>query len=158
MIRVSLFMMYLKYLIVVILLICADQFSKYQIVSKIPLGQRIFYVPDFFALTYVKNTGAGFSILQNATGFLSLVSAVAVIVLVYFLLHENNKLTRVCYLLIISGAIGNLIDRIRLGYVVDFLDCYIFGYDFPVFNVADSFITVGCILLILLNLKGNKDA
>ena len=158
MIRVSLFMMYFVYLILIAAMIIADQFSKYIIVKNITLGQKIFMIPDFFALTYVRNTGAGFSILENATNLLSVISAIAVIVLIYFLLHEKNKLIKACYLMIIAGAIGNLIDRIRLGYVVDFLDFYILGYDYPVFNVADSFITVGCILLILLNLKGSKDA
>ncbi len=115
-------------------------------------------IPGFFQLTNVRNTGAGFSILTDQTVFLSVVSAIAVIALIYLLGKENNKYIRITYLLIISGALGNLIDRIRLGYVVDFLDFMIFGYDFPVFNVADSFITVGCILLILLNLKENRHA
>ena len=74
--------------------------------------------------------------------------------LFYYLLKsgKDDLISKMSYLLIISGAIGNLIDRIRFGYVVDFLDFKIFGYDFPVFNVADSFITVGCFILIIKTL------
>lgn len=146
------------YVFVVALMIAADQFSKLFIVRHFALGQKMTIIPGFFQLTNVRNTGAGFSILTDQTVFLSVVSAIAVIALIYLLGKENNKYIRITYLLIISGALGNLIDRIRLGYVVDFLDFMIFGYDFPVFNVADSFITVGCILLILLNLKENRHA
>ena len=115
-------------------------------------------IPGFFQLTNVRNTGAGFSILTDHTEFLSAVSLLAVIALIYMLRKEKSVLTRISYLMIIAGAIGNLIDRFRLGYVVDFLDFYIFGYDFPVFNVADSFITIGCFLLILINLKDMRYA
>ena len=146
------------YVFAVVIMIAADQFSKFFIVRNFALGQKMTIIPGFFQLTNVRNTGAGFSILTDQTAFLSAVSAIAVIALLYLLRKENNKYIRIAYLMIISGALGNLIDRIRLGYVVDFLDFVIFGYDFPVFNVADSFITVGCILLILLNLKETRHA
>ena len=142
----------------VVLMIFADQFSKFFIVRNFALGQKMTVIPGFFQLTNVRNTGAGFSILTDHTEFLSAVSLLAVIALIYMLRKEKSVLTRISYLMIIAGAIGNLIDRFRLGYVVDFLDFYIFGYDFPVFNVADSFITIGCFLLILINLKDMRYA
>ncbi len=158
MIRVSLFMTILIYVIAILSMLAADQFSKFYIVKHFALGQKMTIIPDFFRLTHVHNTGAGFSILTDQTTFLSAVSLIAVIALIYLLRKEKDLLTRISYLMIIAGALGNLIDRFRLGYVVDFLDFVIFGYDFPVFNVADTFITVGCILLILINLKESRHA
>ena len=83
-----------------------------------------------------------------------------IIVLSYLLVKakKNDTLSIISYILIISGALGNLIDRVRLGYVVDFLDFKIFGYDYPVFNVADSFITVGCFILIIMVILESKNA
>jgi signal peptidase II len=158
MIRVSLFMTVLIDCIAILLMIAADQFSKFFIVRHFALGQKLTVIPGFFAITNVRNTGAGFSILTDQTAFLSLVSIAAVIALIYLLSKERSVATRISYLLIIAGAAGNLIDRLRLGYVVDFLDFYIIGYDFPVFNIADSFITIGCVLLILINLKDIRHA
>ncbi|MBO7698971.1 MAG: signal peptidase II, partial [Erysipelotrichaceae bacterium] len=79
-------------------------------------------------------------------------SIVAIVILTYMLIKakKNDTISIISYILIISGALGNLIDRVRLGYVVDFLDFIIFGYDYPVFNIADSFITVGCFALIIM--------
>ncbi|MBQ6560660.1 MAG: signal peptidase II [Erysipelotrichaceae bacterium] len=139
-------------------MIFADQFSKFFIVRHFALGQKVSVIPGFFNLTNVRNTGAGFSILTDQTAFLSAVSVIAVIALIYLLRKEKDLFTRISYLMIIAGALGNLIDRFRLGYVVDFLDFYIFRYDFPVFNIADSFITIGCFLLILINIKESRHA
>ncbi len=138
------------YLFIVILLTCIDQYSKFVIIQNLDLGEKIVLIEDFLSITHVRNYGAGFSILQNATVFLSAVSILAICILVYILLHEKKLsfVSKTAYLLIISGAAGNLIDRVMKTYVTDFLDFLIFGYDFPVFNIADSFITVGCFLLI----------
>ena len=148
------------YLLASVIFIALDQFSKYEIVHVIKYGSKIEIIKDFFSLTNVRNFGAGFSILQNARAFLIAVPILASIFLFYILLTEKNKskLASVSYIFIISGAIANLIDRIRLGYVVDFLDFIIFGYDFPVFNVADIFITLGCFFLIIDTIFGAKNA
>lgn len=153
-------MLYVLYLLAIVVLISADQFSKYIIVRNVAENTNIVLIKDFFNITYVKNYGAGFSILQNQKCFLVGVTILAIILVAILLIKSKNSeaFNRICYLLIIGGAIGNLLDRINLGYVVDFLDFYIFGYNFPVFNVADSFITVGCILLILSILMENKRA
>lgn len=151
-------MLYALYLLAVVVIVTADQFSKYLIVRNVAESADIVLIDNFFSITNVKNYGAGFSILQNQRFFLIAVTLVAIVLVISLLVKSKNNeaFNRVCYILIIGGAIGNLIDRITLGYVIDFLDFNIFGYDFPVFNVADSFVTIGCILLILFMLLENK--
>ena len=147
------------YLALIALFTFADQYTKQLIVNSFKLGQHKTIIDGFFSLTYVQNTGAGFSILQNATMFLSAISILAIAYLSYLLFTQKNRpLSIICYIFIISGALGNLIDRIRLSYVVDFLDFKIFGYDYPVFNVADCLVTVGCILLIIDTLMEERNA
>ena len=144
-------MIYFLYFIFISIFVLIDQIAKKAVLNHIEIGQEIVVIRDFFNLTYVRNYGAGFSILQNATVFLIVISVIACIVLFYLLSNsrKDSLVTKMSYLMIVSGAAGNLIDRVRFGYVVDFLDFNIFGYDFPVFNVADSFITVGCFILII---------
>lgn len=153
-------MLFVLYLLAIIVLISADQFSKFLIVQNFIENKKVILVKDFFSITYTKNFGAGFSILQNQTIFLIVITVFAIGMVAYLLIKSNNSesFNRTCYLLIIGGAIGNLIDRISLGYVVDFLDFIIFGYDFPVFNLADSFITIGCFLLIISLMLESKRA
>lgn len=144
-------MLYISYLLTIVVLVASDQFSKYLITYNFKdTSSAITIVDNFFKINFVKNYGAGFSILQNQTVFLIIVSIAACIIICYLLFKTNKKevLNRISYLLIIGGTIGNLIDRLRFNYVIDFLDFYIFGYDFPVFNLADSFITIGAFLLI----------
>jgi len=151
---------YAVYLLIVALLVLADQLSKKAVVANIALTAKIPVIKGFFNLTYVKNFGAGFSILQNARLFLIAISTVAVIALAVLIYRtkKNDFVSLVSYLLILSGALGNLIDRAVNGYVVDFLDFIIFGYDYPVFNIADSFITIGCFILIIQAFTENRRA
>ena len=144
-------MIYGLYILFITIFVLLDQLSKKAVVTNIKLNQVIVVIKGFFNLSHVRNYGAGFSILQHATAFLVALTVIACIVLFYLLItcNKNDLLSIVCYLLIISGAIGNFIDRVRFSYVIDFLDFNIFGYDFPVFNVADCFITIGCFLLII---------
>lgn len=151
-------MYYLFYLIFIIILVIFDQVSKFYIINNYNLSTKNVVIDGFFNITHVRNYGAGFSIMQNQRLFLVLVSACAIILFTYLLIKEKNKFNIFTYLLIISGSIGNLIDRCRLGYVIDFLDFYIFGYDFPVFNIADCFITIGCFLLIINIFLEEKNA
>ena len=153
-------MLYALYLLTVVVLVAADQFSKYIVVENIAENSNIVLIKDFFNLTYVKNYGAGFSILQNQKIFLIVIAIIAIVVVTYLLIKSSNSevLNRICYLLIIGGTLGNLFDRIRFSYVIDFLDFYIFGYDFPVFNIADSFLTIGCFLLIISILLEGRNA
>ena len=144
-------MIYGIYILIIALLVLADQLVKEAVVANIDLYEKIPVIKGFFNLTYVKNYGAGFSIMQNERFFLIVISAAAVIALAVMIYRtkKNDFVALFSYILIISGAIGNLIDRVVNGYVVDFLDFIIFGYDYPVFNIADSFITIGCFILII---------
>ena len=153
-------MVYLFYIVLIILMIFLDQVSKYIIVSKFSLEQSIEIIKNFFSLTYVQNFGAGFSIMQNQTYTFYIITVLAVIILTYMLLKakKEEKLNKISYLLIIGGAFGNFIDRLTHIYVIDFLDFNFFGWDFPVFNIADCFVTVGCGLLIIATILEYKHA
>lgn len=153
-------MHYLIYLAFICVFAGLDQFVKYMIVNNFSLYESKAIINNFFNITYIRNYGAGFSIFQNETIFLVIISIIAIILLGYLIIKSKKEesIYRFSYLLILSGALGNLIDRIRLTYVVDFLDFNILGYDFPIFNVADCFITIGCFLLIILIVKEGKNA
>ncbi|MBO7698498.1 MAG: signal peptidase II, partial [Erysipelotrichaceae bacterium] len=117
-------MLYVFYILIVTILVILDQYTKNLVVMNIELGKRIPLIDNFFSLTHVRNYGAGFSILQNERVFLTALSIVAIVILTYMLIKakKNDTISIISYILIISGALGNLIDRVRLGYVVDFLD------------------------------------
>lgn len=135
--------------IIALIVFILDLASKYYVEANTSLhGLEI--IPDFFYITYLKNTGMAWSLLSNQTLLLTIVSIVVVIFILYYL--KTNKLTKmykVIFGLILGGALGNLFDRIVYQYVRDFLDFYIFGYNFPVFNIADSALTIGIILLLI---------
>ena len=133
--------------IIIVIIIFIDQISKYLTTSYLkPIGS-ITILKNVFNLTYVENRGAAFGMLQNQRWlFIVLTIIIAIAVACYLILNRNESLIlRISLSMILGGAIGNLIDRIRLGYVVDML--YFSLIDFPVFNVADSFIVIGTILL-----------
>ena len=136
-------------------LILVDQITKGVIQSSFSLGENISVIDGFFNITYVKNPGAAFGFGSNASDFFRKALFIFLPVLACFWLvtliwktRKNNLILCLAYSLILSGAVGNLIDRISLGYVVDFLDFYLGKNHFPAFNVADSAITVGAFFLI----------
>jgi signal peptidase II len=112
-------------------------------------------IPGFFALIYVRNAGAAFGILQGKQFLLTIVSAIAIVVLAYLLFKESveRKGLLLALSLILGGTTGNFIDRVRLKYVIDFLDIHIKNYHWPAFNVADSAISIGVALLVILTLR-----
>jgi len=127
-----------------------DQITKAVVAANLYLAESVRVIPGFFNLVHYRNPGAAFSILATGgplkTVFLAATSVVA-LVIIYFIARQTKGLPQVAALgLIAGGAAGNLIDRLRFGYVVDFLDCYIGVYHWPAFNVADSAITAGVIL------------
>ena len=136
-----------------------DLLTKYVIQNHIAL-QNVEIIKGFFSLTYAENTGMAWSLLSGKQAFLSVVSAITIGVMIYYVVAKNvDKFTKIALALMIGGAAGNLFDRLFLGYVRDFLDFIIFGYDFPIFNVADSALTIGVILLIIASFiedKGEK--
>lgn len=138
--------------IFVITLILLDQLSKLYISSTMQVSESIKVIEGFFYITYARNTGAAWSVGQGmGVLFVGIAVAMSIGIVYYLYKHSDVKpLTRLTLLLIIAGGIGNAIDRIRLGYVVDFLDFYIFGYDFPIFNIADCCITIAMFAMILI--------
>ncbi len=138
---------------IALIILILDLATKYWIESILSYGQRI-PMTGFFNLVLTYNTGAAFSFLSEASGwqrwFLSAIAATASFIIIY-LLHKYRAEKLFCFSLslILGGALGNLWDRITLGYVVDFLDFYIGDYHWPAFNIADSAIFIGAVLLII---------
>jgi signal peptidase II len=146
------------------LVVLLDQLSKWWVVNTFELHESLPLIPGFFNLTFITNTGAAFGMLAGEQGlgrqvFFGAVALVALVVL-YFAFREyraRGQLYIVAIGLVAGGALGNLIDRLRLGYVIDFLDLYYRQYHWPAFNVADSAITIGVALFILASLKERPD-
>lgn len=137
-------------------IIILDQITKFAITSAFSLHESYSVIDGFFNLVYLMNPGAAFGFLARASASLRYiffigVTVVAILLIIYYLVQGNPRrlLIVVSLTLIFAGAVGNLIDRIRYGAVVDFLDFIIFSWHYPAFNVADSAITVGAILMIL---------
>jgi signal peptidase II len=143
----------LKWLWLSLLAVILDQASKLAIDGSMQLYQSIAVMP-FFNLTYVHNTGAAFSFLSEAGGWqrwffagLALVMSVAIAIWLTKL-KPHETLLAVALSLVLGGAIGNLIDRLAYGYVIDFLDVYVGDWHWPAFNIADSAITLGIVLML----------
>lgn len=146
----------------VVLLIVIDQVSKYLIVKNIPLYGSKVVIKDFFSLYYCQNTGSAFSMFADKSWgiyFLSIVSVVMSMLIAYCIFRAQRIKSfwlNFALILFLSGAIGNLIDRFRLHYVVDFLRFDFGTYTFPVFNFADICAVVATALLLLLVIFDNK--
>ena len=136
-----------------ILFLLIDIISKQLVLYFMVENQTIQIIPHFFSLTYVKNTGVAFSMLEGNILFILLMSMIVVGVLVYFAKSKGNgRLEKICYSMILGGALGNFLDRIFYGYVIDFFDFTLFGFKMAIFNVADILIVCGVFLLIVLEL------
>jgi signal peptidase II len=143
----------LPWLIVAVIVILADQFTKTLIIGDFRLGESRTVTP-FFNVVHVHNTGAAFSFLAGATGwqrwfFVGLGLAATAFIIWMLLRHGGQRLFSMALALILGGALGNVIDRLLHGYVIDFIQVHWRDSYFPSFNVADSAITVGAALLIL---------
>lgn len=145
-------------IIIGVLFTILDQLSKWIISNVIELGKNIQVIPSLFHITYVQNTGAAWSILEGNRLFLIIISLVALFIVYKFFLKGNfTKLKSIGYGILIGGIIGNLIDRIIYGYVIDFISVYIGSYAFPVFNIADIGIVIGACIIIYILYKEDKD-
>ena len=131
-----------------------DLISKQLIMNLMNLYDQIKIINNFFYITYTKNNGAAWSILENER-ILLLIITVFVLYLInkYMNKEKLSKLENITYGMIIGGIIGNLFDRVVYGSVVDFLDFKLFGYDYPVFNLADCFIVIGIIIMIIMTIR-----
>ena len=135
-----------------------DQWTKYLVLEHIPLYGHVDAVPGLFHLTYVQNTGAAFSVFEGAQWLFALIFVALTVAIFYEYFKKRLPFTtfeRWCIAAIYGGGLGNMIDRVRFGYVVDMIA--VDFVDFAVFNVADSFITCGCILLIAHLVFFNKE-
>lgn len=137
-------------LIIAAVVLILDQITKFLISSNMVLFEDIPVISGFFHITYVQNTGMAWSMLSGQQFLLSLAAFVAIGVMLWVLIYRKpDAVTTVSIGFMMAGAAGNLIDRLMFNYVRDFLNFYIFGYDFPVFNVADIALCIGVGLLIL---------
>ncbi len=140
------------------LIVAADQLTKYLVLVNIPLHGQVEFLPGFLGLTYVQNFGAAFSSFQGMQWLFAVIFAVFTVAVFWEYRKKALPFTtfeRWCIAAIYGGGLGNMIDRVRFGYVVDMIETQFI--DFPVFNVADSFITCGCIALIAHLILFNRD-
>jgi len=136
-----------------------DQVTKLAVRSTFALGDEKILIPGFFSLRFVRNTGAAWGAFQGGTVWLILFSFVMLGVLLVFRRHffHTDRISRLAMGLILGGILGNLVDRIHLGYVVDFLDFHITNHHFPAFNVADSAICVGVAVYFVIHMFFEPD-
>lgn len=152
----------LSWLLLSVAIIVADQLSKLAILAHFQLHETLPLISGLLNLTLAFNDGAAFSFLQNAGGwqrwlFTVLAFAVSAVLVVWLKrTPRGDWRTALPLSLVVGGAIGNVIDRVRLGHVVDFIDVHYSGWFFPAFNVADSAISVGAVLLLFFGLFGSK--
>lgn len=144
--------------IVIVALIALDQWVKFEIVKNIQLGGVKPFIPKILSLTYLRNTGAAFSILENQQWLFVVITLVVIGAAIWYLSkHIKGSvwlLSALC--LIIAGGIGNFIDRMRQGFVVDMFQLDFIN--FAIFNVADSYLTIGVLVLIVMMLKEEDNA
>lgn len=145
------------YFLLTVFFVLADILSKYIVTANMSVGLSIPLWKNVFHLTYVRNTGAAFSMLSGQRIFLIVLPIIVILAVIIYVIVKKpkNRLLLLSFSMIISGGIGNLIDRIKFGYVIDFLDFRLIN--FPVFNVADIWVTLGAALFICILLFSKED-
>ena len=146
-------------LIIIVMGIILDRITKIWAVKTLSEGHNIVIIKDFFAFSYLENRGAAFGIMQNKQMFLILLTVAVIFAMLYYIFRSKkiSLLNTISFSLIISGAIGNLIDRVYYKYVVDFILChYKDVYYYPTFNVADMLVVVGTVLFAICVIKEEK--
>ena len=146
--------------IVSIVLVLIDQVLKGLVINSLNLYESVDIIPNFLSITYVTNDGAAFNILSGGRWFFIIAGLIALIFIIKFIMLDTkvSKFDRMAYSLVLSGIVGNLIDRIFYGKVIDYIDFNLFGYDAPIFNFADICIVVGVIMIVfILIIKGDSD-
>jgi signal peptidase II len=138
----------------------ADQLSKWLVVRFISEGESRVVINGFFNLVHWRNTGAAWGIFQDYNSILAVVSVVTILVLLLFRhsFQLQHKTSRIALGLIAGGIVGNFLDRVRVGYVVDFLDFFVGRHHWPAFNVADSAICVGVALYIIVSWRSESES
>ena len=147
-----------KNILIGLIIFILDRISKQIVISTMKIEKSIVIIKNFFSITLAKNTGVAFSLLDGKIDIIIILSIPILLFLINMIKKNNRKEEIICYSLILGGAIGNLFDRIIYGYVVDYLDFYIFGYSFPIFNLADICIVCSVIIIVLDALRGDFNA
>lgn len=145
----------IRYYVIALIVIVIDQLSKWLIIKKMDLYESFPIIDNFFYLTSHRNKGAAWGILQDQMMFFYIITIIAVIGIVYAMekYAKGQRLFSFSLSLVLGGAIGNFIDRLFRKEVVDFLDVYIFTYDYPIFNIADSALVIGVIILFIVTIR-----
>ena len=148
-----------KTFLIAFICILIDQIIKIVLTTNLDIGSSLNIINNFFAITLLENTGAAFSIFTQNTALLIIIGVIALVLIYFWLLKGKTLKTHdsILYGMLLGGIMGNLIDRIIHGYVIDYLDFKIFGYNFPVFNFADTLIVISIIIIIVLMFKGDKN-
>ena len=150
-------MAFLYYILFTVAVVAVDQYTKYLTLANIPLYESLPFIPKFLQFTYVRNTGAAFSSFEGQQWLFVLIFAALTVAILWEYFKSPmpfTKFERWCIAAVYAGGLGNMIDRVRYGYVVDMIQTLFMN--FPVFNVADCFITCGCFAL-LISLFFNKE-
>ncbi len=149
----------LKILLIIISIFLLDRFTKVLVINNLTLGESLSVIDGFFNITYVNNYGAAFGIMDGKVIFIVVVSVLIFAYLIYEIRKEaHSKLITTSISFVIGGLLGNLFDRVLYGHVIDFFDFNFFGHDFAIFNVGDSFIVIGTILLAIGFLLEERNA
>ncbi|WP_406564895.1 MULTISPECIES: signal peptidase II [Bacillus] len=149
-----------RYYLIALIVILLDQVTKWLVVQYMEIGQHIKIIDNFLYLSSHRNAGAAWGILEGQMWFFYIITVAVVIGLIIYMqkLPSDQNWMKLALALMLGGAIGNFIDRLFRKEVVDFVNTYIFTYDFPIFNVADSALVVGVgIILVLTILEGKKE-
>ncbi|MGA5660006.1 lipoprotein signal peptidase LspA [Bacillus bombysepticus] len=148
------------YYVIALFVIAIDQISKWLIVKNMELGTSIPIIDNVLYITSHRNRGAAWGILENEMWFFYIITVVFVVFIVFYMKKyaKTDKLLGISLSLILGGAIGNFIDRVFRQEVVDFIHVYIFSYNYPVFNIADSALCIGVVLIIIQTLLEGKKA
>lgn len=155
----SLGVAFVFYYIIALFVILLDQWTKWLIVKKMELGDSIEVIENFLYITSHRNRGAAWGILQGQMWFFYVITVIVIIGIVYYIQKaaKGKWLLGVSLGFMLGGAIGNFIDRVYRKEVVDFVNTYIFGYDFPVFNIADSALVIGVAMLMIQMFKEERE-
>lgn len=141
--------------IISVIVLFIDHFTKSIITAFLNVGESIAVIKNFFSITYIQNYGAAWGIFSDNSFVIIIATLISALVIYKFMYSfKSNKRNNLAFGLVIGGLLGNLIDRTLFGYVRDFFDFNIFGYNYPVFNISDIAIVVGVILLIVAIIKG----
>lgn len=138
----------MKYYLLSFIIIVMDQISKYLTYTYIEIGQKVEWIPGLLSITHIHNTGAAWSILEGQMWFFYIVTVIVVVMIIYYMQQmKNQPLLQAGLAFILGGAVGNFIDRLLHQYVIDMIQ--VDFIDFPIFNIADTALTIGVVLLFI---------